>query len=155
MICKELTDKEEMNHAKDSNHDQLKKELTHENLIKNKEAILEAFECQKTGNCCRADGYVYANAKEIEQMAQFLDIDTQHFMEKYVKKKNGWMLLSDLKHRPTCFLTKDNLCGIHTCRPSQCRTYPDWPTIWENKEHFFVELVLCKGLQKAIRSVFQ
>ena len=120
-----------------------------------KAEILAAFQCQQTGNCCRADGYVYASGEEIEKMAAFLGIDTQAFMDKYVKKKNGWLVLADLEHRPNCFLTKNNLCQIHSCRPEQCRTYPDWPEIWDKKEHFYAEVLLCKGLQRAIKAVFR
>ncbi|RAP32665.1 hypothetical protein DID77_04295 [Candidatus Marinamargulisbacteria bacterium SCGC AG-439-L15] len=115
-----------------------------------KDQILNAFECQQTGNCCRADGYVYANAKEIERMATHLEIDVSTFMARYVKTENGWTLISDLSHRPTCFLREDGGCGIYEVRPKQCRTYPNWPELWTSKEALMKETLLCKGLRRAV-----
>ena len=46
-----------------------------------------------------------------------------------------------------------NQCPVHSVRPQQCRTYPDWPQIWASNESFQEELRSCKGLQKAVQSL--
>ena len=120
-------------------------------MIEHKDTILAQFKCHQTGNCCRFDGVVYASAQEIEAMAKVLGIDIVSFMEKYVKRKDGWMLIADRAHRPNCFLNEKNQCEIYDARPKNCKTYPNWPEIWRDEESLYKETLLCKGLREAVQ----
>jgi Fe-S-cluster containining protein len=117
--------------------------------LNQKEKILSYFTCQKTGNCCRADGVVYASQIELSKMANLFGIDINIFKKKYVKKKNGWSILADRTHRPNCFLTEDNSCKVYSARPEHCQTYPDWPEIWKSENTLQTETQLCPALKKA------
>ncbi len=114
-----------------------------------KEKVLSAFQCQKTGNCCRFEGYVYADENEITRMAEFLKLDVKEFMKRFVRKDNGWHLIASPTFRKSCFLNKENGCKIYPVRPEKCKTYPNWPELWETPEAILQELALCKGLKKA------
>ena len=114
-----------------------------------KQQILSKFRCQKTGNCCRRDGIVYASQDEIKEMAASLDIDIATFMSRFTKRDNGWTVISTQRFRPNCFLDDNNGCSIYNARPKHCRTYPDWPQIWDNKESLLTEASLCPALKKA------
>lgn len=120
-----------------------------------KAEMLANFECQKSGNCCKCPGVVYATQKEISKMAESLEITSYEFRQDYVVKKNGWDVIADEEHRPNCFLNEDNRCLVYPGRPEACRTYPDWPSIWESKEAVLKECQICPGLNKALKKVLK
>ena len=122
-------------------------------ILEQKDSILSQFKCQKTGNCCRTSGVVYASQSEINAMAAELKIDITTFFQRYVQKKNGWVTISNQHFRPNCFLTPNNQCRIYNCRPNHCKTYPNWPDIWESEDSFFKELLLCPALKKAYQTI--
>ena len=118
-----------------------------------KDEILSYFSCQKTGNCCRADGIVYVDVSEIEKMATLLGLCVTEFMTRYVRRKNGWMVIADHQYRKNCFLDQNQHCKVYAARPKQCMTYPNWPEIWESKENLMKETLLCPALRKATKVV--
>ncbi len=118
-------------------------------LVALKAALLAGFVCQNSGNCCRREGYVYATLPELQKMAEFLELSLEAFTEQFVKKEDGWRVIASPGHRPTCFLSEDNRCEIYPVRPQACKTYPDWPGIWESESTVMAELAMCPGLKKA------
>ena len=124
-------------------------------ILSNRKAeILAHFVCQNSGNCCRyEEGVVYVNAPEAAQMAGVMKLDVPTFMSRYVRRRNGWMMVSDRTHRPDCFLDECSRCQVYEARPAACRTYPDWPTIWESDEAVRWEAASCPGLAAAIVQV--
>jgi len=83
-------------------------------------------ECE--GNCCIGEsGYIWVSPKEIEEISEFLGIDTEIFKERFLIKV-GYRY--SIKERPykngyAC-LFFDNGCKIYPVRPNQCRTFPFW-----------------------------
>ena len=124
-----------------------------QSLLVLRREMLSRFQCQKSGNCCRCPGVVYATAQEISSMASLLDHSSIEFREKYVVKRKGWDVIADQEHRPNCFLKKDNTCEVYDGRPKACRTYPDWPEIWSSKARVEAECGVCPGLKKAYKDV--
>ena len=114
---------------------------------------MQNFKCQQTGNCCRVEGVVVANQSELVQMADFLDIDLATFLMRFTVVRNGYRVLADKRFRPDCFLNESAGCSIYPVRPKACKTYPHWNTIWESRDSFFKELLVCKGLKKAYGDV--
>ena len=125
---------------------------THD-LIHKKEEILSHFQCQGSGNCCKAEGVVYITPKEAVSMAQELGVDITTFYRDYTKRKNGWTVIADQTFRANCFLTDCNQCQVYDARPEACQTYPNWPEIWASDKTVMKEADLCPGLKKAINSV--
>ena len=120
-----------------------------------KTEILDAFKCQNSGNCCRVEGFVYVTPLEAKNIAQSLGLDIQSFFKNYVKQKNGHLVISDRNHRPNCFLDEKNCCSVYKARPQHCRTYPDWPEIWETNRSLLQETLLCPGLKNAYETVLK
>ena len=118
-----------------------------------KQKILAKFSCQKSGNCCRAEGYVYASEKEMIRMAAHLNMTIEDFKAQYVIYDKGWSLIASERHRPNCFLNEKNQCAIYPERPTHCRTYPDWPEIWESHDAIIKETFQCPALKKAYYEV--
>ena len=124
-------------------------------LWKEKEQILSEFKCLNTGNCCKEDGTVYVTDENIKKMAQVLHLSEFEFREKYVRKKNGWSVVADHSFRPNCFLNSCKQCSVYEGRPEHCKTYPNWPEIWESKQAFESERKICKGLREAADRVYK
>ena len=118
-----------------------------------KKSVLSRFQCQQSGNCCRVDGYVYVTSKEAQDMADYLKIDLETFHSRYVEDDRGWKLIASKTHRPSCFLNSCQQCEVYDVRPEHCRTYPDWPEIWQSQETLLKETGTCPGLKKAYEEV--
>ena len=119
-------------------------------LINNKEAILKLFACQQSGNCCKASGYVYVTNDNINHMAKTLNISVDLFLKQFVINIDGWKVIASPTFRTNCFLSSDQTCTVYDDRPTACKTYPNWPTIWESDETVIQESNQCPGLKKAI-----
>ena len=115
--------------------------------------VLDTFECQQSGNCCRCPGVVYAPFHVQEKMAKELKVPLSEFKQRYVIKENGWELVSSHNFRPNCFLTKENKCLVYQSRPMPCKTYPNWDSIWTSKDTLQAEAKCCPGLKKAIAKI--
>ena len=121
-------------------------------LINHKEAILNLFRCQQSGNCCKASGYVYVTSNNIKEMASTLNISVELFLKQFVININGWQVIASPTFRTNCFLNLNQRCAIYENRPTECKTYPNWPTIWESDESLIEESNQCPGLKQAILS---
>lgn len=124
-------------------------------LSQHKSEILSEFACQNSGNCCRATGYVYVTEPEIVQMAERLELSVSDFCEQYVRRRNGWPLVASPDHRPHCFLDTANRCQVYNERPPACRSYPDWPEVWDSHETVLSEISACPGLKKAAEKLVE
>ena len=69
------------------------------NTSRLKQALLDRFECQQSGHCCRAEGFVYVTPTELTQMASYLKMDLHSFKQKYTKTINGHHLIADRTFR--------------------------------------------------------
>jgi uncharacterized protein len=118
-------------------------------LINRKKEILEKFQCDQCGLCCERGGLVYITDSEINSIADFLGLSTMKFRQQYVRKENGWNILSSQDFNQDCFF-KNGICSIYAGRPRQCKTYPNWPEIWESETDLKLEALQCKGLGKAL-----
>ncbi len=118
-----------------------------------REAILAKFQCQNSGNCCRRPGYVYVDPPDVAAMAQILGEDVPAFRRMYVKRDEGWEVVSTPRFRVGCFLNGENKCDVYEARPHACRTYPDWPDIWKDDHALREEMTSCPGLKKAVHDV--
>jgi hypothetical protein len=118
-----------------------------------KDEILSRFRCQKSGNCCKAGGYVYVTAPELLHMSESLGLSSTVFREKYVVTQHGWDLIATPTHRTRCFLDDEDRCTVYSSRPAACRSYPDWPEIWKSEAILQSECQTCPGLRQAVLAV--
>ena len=101
-------------------------------LKEQKDTILAKFNCQQSGNCCRCPGSVYVDKTTILKMANQMNVNEFEFRQQYVQKDRGWSIVSNRNFRPNCFLTEKSTCEVYSARPQKCKSYPDWPEIWES-----------------------
>ncbi len=83
-------------------------------------------ECE--GNCCIGEsGYIWVSPEEIKEIAGFLNIDEDIFINRFLIKVGYRYSLREkpYKNGYACIFF-ENGCKIYPVRPNQCRTFPFW-----------------------------
>ncbi|WP_200764112.1 YkgJ family cysteine cluster protein [Nitrosophilus alvini] len=99
------------------------------------------------GNCCTGEsGYIWVQSNEINEISNFLKIDTESFMKNCLKKVKYRYSIKEIFVNGSyqcLFFDKDKGCEIYPVRPKQCRTYPFWDHFKENTKEVKKE---CPGI---------
>lgn len=105
-----------------------------------------------SGNCCIGEsGYIWINQKEIELLAEYLNLTTQMLIEKYLFKEAYKYSIKEVKLKGNnyacCFFNlEEKKCSIYDYRPTQCRTFPFWEYFKNNVDE------VCKECPAIIKS---
>jgi len=102
------------------------------------------------GACCRGEsGYVWVSKEEIVQIAQFLEMDLQKFIDRCLKKEGYRFTIKEIKkngeHLCLFFDEKKGGCEIYPVRPQQCRSFPFWDQ-YKNRDKIEEVCKECKGI---------
>ena len=83
--------------------------------------------CQRCGNCCRRPGPVIITGKEIDRMAEHLDMAPENFLDQYVGvTEDGESLTLISKPDESCILLDgENHCMVNLVKPDQCSGFPN------------------------------
>ena len=119
-------------------------------MIEFRHAILELFQCKQSGNCCQCSGYVYVKDSDIQSMSTQLGMSVNEFKQRYVRQARGWRFIAAPDFRSRCFLNLDQQCQVYESRPTSCRSYPNWDSIWQSDVALSQEAESCPGLKEAI-----
>jgi Fe-S-cluster containining protein len=91
------------------------------------------FECQPgCTECCRQRGFVYLTEDDIVRAATFLGLQPADFESKFVFRTRNQIRLR-VPRDSTCYFLNGEGCGIHPAKPTQCRIFPFWPELVENR----------------------
>lgn len=85
------------------------------------------YACQRCGNCCRWPGDVRVTHKEVEAIAEHLDIPIDAFLESHTRinaNRTGLSLI-DKSNGECIFLQGRNTCMIQSVKPEQCKGFPN------------------------------
>jgi uncharacterized protein len=106
------------------------------------------FECQPgCTNCCRQKGFVYITQADLERMAKFLQLTVGEFEQQFVYRTKHLMRLRMPRHTQCHFLREDG-CSIHAVKPLQCRIFPFWPELTDDKREWKKTARYCPGIGK-------
>ncbi|MBN2625920.1 MAG: YkgJ family cysteine cluster protein [Spirochaetales bacterium] len=110
------------------------------------------FECQQCGYCCRYEpGYVFLSEEDLQALLDHTGLDRKEFIATYCKTADlGIEKRISIKEKPNndCIFWDEKGCSVYEARPFQCRSYPFWPMIVENRESWEGEKKYCPGLDK-------
>lgn len=121
--------------------------------MKTFEFDFDCSHCQACGGkCCIGEsGYIFASLKELEMIADFIQIPFEDFLLRYVKKVGYRFSLIERKFQEgyACifFDTEKSHCSIYEVRPKQCRDFPFWD-IYLDAKHLPQLFKECKGVKK-------
>ena len=101
------------------------------------------------GACCIGEsGYIWVNYKEIEAIANYLNMSIEEFAQNYlIRAKNRYSLkefkVKELGYACIFFDTQNRVCKIYDVRPKQCRTFPFWEQFKSDTKELIKE---CPGV---------
>ncbi|KPA15786.1 protein belonging to Uncharacterized protein family UPF0153 [Candidatus Magnetomorum sp. HK-1] len=97
--------------------------------------------------CCGEPGKIWVNAHEINQICAFLQINIIDFTDTYLNRfDNQSSIIERYTENGFECVFFDNVqkhCSIYKVRPSQCRQYPFWKHLKEQKTNVVQE---CPGI---------
>ena len=104
------------------------------------------FECQPgCTECCRQQGFVYLAEADLPRAAKFLGMTVAAFERKYVYRTRNRMRLRVPRDAHCHFLLNDR-CSIHPAKPTQCRIFPFWPELVDNRRQWLKTARYCPGI---------
>jgi hypothetical protein len=106
------------------------------------------FECQAgCTNCCNVRGFVYLSESDVLRAAAFLKLSPEQFETQFVTRfAHTIRLRKPLDSQ--CHFLRDNGCSIHPAKPTQCRLYPFWPELVEDRKAWRDAGRSCPGIGK-------
>jgi len=112
------------------------------------------FECQECGGCCSGpgEGYIWVTRPEIEIIADFLKMTVGQLRQEYLRRVG--LRTTIIEHQTTkdCIFLQDiagqRKCVIYDVRPSQCRSWPFWPSNLGNCGDWNKAADLCAGINR-------
>jgi len=106
------------------------------------------FECQPGCiNCCTQKGFVYLTESDLLRIAGYLEMKPAAFERKFVYRTKTLLRLR-VPRESQCHFLQDGGCGIHAVKPTQCRIFPFWPELVENKKEWRKAAAYCPGIGK-------
>ena len=106
------------------------------------------FTCQPgCTNCCDQSGFVYLSEDDLKRAAGFVKMSARKFEEKYVYRTAHQLRFRKPPEKQCPFL-EDHRCSIHPAKPTQCRTFPFWPELVENRKEWNKTACYCPGIGK-------
>jgi len=86
------------------------------------------FDCLQCGQCCGgAPGCVYVSEEDLRIIADYLNMPVEDFTAQCLRKiRRGFSLIE--RAGGDCIMLQDKKCRIYPVRPTQCRTWPFWPS---------------------------
>jgi Fe-S-cluster containining protein len=96
-------------------------------------------------NCCNVRGFVYLTEKDLVRAARFLGMSATDFEARYVYRTRHQLRLRKPRNSQCNFL-EGNGCRIHPAKPTQCRLFPFWPELVENRNAWEEAARSCPGI---------
>ncbi len=84
------------------------------------------WKCQRCTACCRWPGDVKVSDAEISEIAAFLDLSEDSFLDRYTRLRTNRVGLSLVEQEDdSCIFLSGNDCLINEVKPQQCRDFPN------------------------------
>ena len=108
------------------------------------------FDCQPgCTKCCSRRGSVYLTEADLLKAAEYLGMTPAAFEALHVVRfRRVLRLRKPPRGVNDCRFLKNGGCSIHPFKPTQCRTYPFWPSLLESKAIWTIEGTFCPGIGK-------
>jgi Fe-S-cluster containining protein len=110
------------------------------------------FKCTGCGNCCTGnprDYWVEVSKAEQQRIARHLGISLRWLRRRYVLRERDGDGLS--MKGGACIFLDGARCRIYAARPAQCRGYPLWPELLNDREAWQAEARRCEGIGRGTR----
>jgi len=107
------------------------------------------FACQPgCTRCCEQRGWVWLSENDVSKAAAFLGLEQADFEARYVVRTARRIRLRKPRAKQCHFLDEGAGCSIHPAKPTQCRLFPFWPELVENRNAWKGTATYCPGIGK-------
>lgn len=107
------------------------------------------FRCQRSGNCCRVGtGRVWLKEGEAEGMASAAGMTAEAFAAQHLVTVDGRVSLRERQDGRCVLLEGQCHCTVYDARPQQCRDFPEWPGLQQDRAAFERAAAYCPGIQR-------
>src|SRR5258708_6433627 len=107
------------------------------------------FTCQAgCTRCCEQRGWVWLSEEDVRRAAAFLRLPVAEFERRFIVRTRHRIRLRKPRGRQCHFLEEGKGCTIHPAKPTQCRLFPFWPELVENREAWKATGDFCPGIGK-------
>ena len=104
------------------------------------------FKCRRGCiNCCDRQGFVYLTEDDLSAAAKFVGISRIQFETQFVYRTRHFLRLRKPRNSQ-CHFLRDGGCAIHPAKPTQCRVFPFWPELVENRKSWNETAKYCPGI---------
>lgn len=83
--------------------------------------------------CCDVPGFVYITEDDLRRIAAYLRMKPAEFESRYVYRTRHRLRLRKPRSSQCHFLLADG-CAVHEVKPVQCRLFPFWPELVEDRD---------------------
>lgn len=120
---------------------------------------MKEFVCKRCGACCQGQSTVSLGQEEVLNIANFLGLSVEKFLEDYtVKKGKNRLEMKVVNNHCIFFDEKNKVCLIHPVKPKRCKEWPFPKAIWKDEENFRIIKESCLGLSEfsyeSLKSLF-
>lgn len=104
------------------------------------------FECVPgCTNCCNTRGFVYITENDLARAADYVGMSAVEFETRYVYRTSRQLRLRKPRNSQ-CHFLENNGCRIHPAKPTQCRLFPFWPELVEDRNTWDAAGASCPGI---------
>ena len=90
-------------------------------------------------------GFVYLTEEDLRRAASFLHMTPGDFEARYVFRTRHRLRLRKPRGSQ-CHFLRENGCAIHPVKPTQCRLFPFWPELVEDRDVWRATAERCPGI---------
>ena len=108
------------------------------------------FTCAICGKCCGGEpGFIWTDEKERKNISEFLGVDASELRKKYLRRVDYRLSIREKENFDCIFLNDETKrCTIYPVRPEQCRDFPFWKSMLEDKEEWDFYAERCPGMNQ-------
>jgi len=112
------------------------------------------FSCVRCSTCCRFEsGFVFLSRKDASLLCDALNVGEKEFTETYCRwirsEKEAYLLsLKEKSNRDCIFWSAEPRegCVVYNSRPIQCRSFPFWESVLNEKSSWDMTAKSCPGM---------
>lgn len=106
------------------------------------------FTCQPgCSKCCEVSGYVYLTESDVTNAASYLGMKQPDFEARYIyRTRHTRRIRKPRAKKKQCPFLNEAGCSIHPVKPVQCRLFPFWPELVEDRKAWNQTGQWCPGI---------
>src|SRR5262249_26363776 len=91
--------------------------------------------------------FVYLTEADAARIARHLGLSQAEFERQYVYRTRHLLRLR-VPRESQCHFLREGGCSIHAVKPVQCRIFPFWPEVVDDKREWRKAVEWCRGIGK-------